>query len=160
MAPLEEIQKHSLMELVDALRPFVDQASEAKRLVDIWDYSFHTWGWKQLEYKLVIVMRKDLNLRVGKMIAQACHGMEILDGLDPETKAKWERSHKKKICLRTDSQADFDEILRKTIDAGLRHHVVTDLGFTELKEPTVTCLVIGPDESSRIDAITWRLTLL
>lgn len=50
MGPLEEIQRLTLIELVNALRPFVEgdtpQAKEAKRVVEKWDYAFKVWGWK------------------------------------------------------------------------------------------------------------------
>jgi hypothetical protein len=81
MGPLEEIRKMSLMELVDALRPYVKDPAP-KRLVDIWDHAFEVWGWREPmeEYKLVIVMRKDLKMRAGKMVAQGGHAVEgILD---------------------------------------------------------------------------------
>lgn len=49
MGPLEEIQRLTLMELVNALRPFVEgdkpENKEAKRLVEQWDYAFQVWGW-------------------------------------------------------------------------------------------------------------------
>jgi len=56
MGPLEDIQQASLIELVNALRPFAAMASpeypnspyvEARRLVEKWDRAFEVWGWKQ-----------------------------------------------------------------------------------------------------------------
>jgi hypothetical protein len=51
MGPLEEIRKACLLELVNALRPFVGddtpEAREAKRLVAIWEHAFKVWGWEK-----------------------------------------------------------------------------------------------------------------
>ena len=44
---------------------------------------------------------------------------------------------------------------------GLEVHMITDTGKTEFHGvPTNTCLAIGPDEASKIDAITGGLKLL
>lgn len=49
----------------------------------------------------------------------------------------------------------------KAVEAGLEVHLITDSGKTEFHgEPTRTCLVIGPDDAERIDAITGKLQLL
>lgn len=49
----------------------------------------------------------------------------------------------------------------KAIDAGLEVHLMTDSGKTEFhREPTRTCLAIGPNESEKIDEITGELQLL
>jgi PTH2 family peptidyl-tRNA hydrolase len=65
-----------------------------------------------------------------------------------------------KICCRVDSLHELMEIADKARKAGLEVHVVTDSGKTEFKEPTVTCLAIGPDTSEKIDPITGHLKLL
>jgi PTH2 family peptidyl-tRNA hydrolase len=52
------------------------------------------------------------------------------------------------------------EIYNKAKEAGLEVHIITDSGRTEFKEPTKTCLAIGPDLSEKIDTITGHLKLL
>jgi PTH2 family peptidyl-tRNA hydrolase len=164
MGPLEEIRKMSLMELVDALRPYTNDPAP-KRLVDIWDHAFEVWGWREPmeEYKLVIVMRKDLKMRAGKMVAQGGHAIEgILEaGIPAKVKEAWHNSGKKKICVRTDSEKQFFDVIETVKLAGIKHHVVTDSGLTEFGGvPTKTCVAIGPDKSTKIDIITGSLDLL
>ncbi len=121
-------------------------------------------------FKQVIVVRNDLNMRKGKMIAQGAHAsiMFLVHRLcDAEVGAKdhaiqeWVTHGMTKICVRADSEAELLEIAQKAQDAGLTVHVITDAGHTEFAGvPTKTCLAIGPDEEERIDAVTGNLKLL
>ncbi|MEK6884183.1 MAG: aminoacyl-tRNA hydrolase, partial [Nanoarchaeota archaeon] len=59
--------------------------------------------------KQVIIIRKDLNMRKGKMIVQGCHssiGAMVLGS--KSTIEKWNNSGNKKICVSVDS---LDELL-------------------------------------------------
>lgn len=122
--------------------------------------------------KQVIVMRNDLNMRKGKMIAQGCHAsMSFLsrrvfqkhDG-DPyfsNAEVEWFESSYAKVCVRVNSEDELMEIHNKAKEAGLEVHLITDSGKTEFHGvPTLTCLAIGPDYSSKIDQITGQLQLL
>jgi PTH2 family peptidyl-tRNA hydrolase len=120
------------------------------------------------EIKQVIVMRDDLNMRKGKMIAQGSHGsmafmsklMERKSQLTP-VQQQWFDSSYAKICVRVSSEEQLVEIYEKAKEAGLEVHLVTDAGRTEFHGvPTKTCLAIGPDFSSKIDPITGDLKLL
>ena len=58
MGPLEEIRKQTLMELVNALRPFAGSDSPEQKwaatLVEKWDHAFNGWGWtKEEDFKEV-----------------------------------------------------------------------------------------------------------
>ena len=121
-------------------------------------------------FKQVIVVRNDLNMRRGKMIAQGAHAstMFLIHRLcDAEVGAKdhaikeWLTHGMTKICVRVDSEAELLEIAQKAQDAELTVHVITDAGHTEFAGvPTKTCLAIGPDEEDKIDAVTGTLKLL
>ncbi len=66
-----------------------------------------------------------------------------------------------KICYRVDSENELLAIRDLASQQGLEVHMITDSGKTEFHGvPTNTCLAIGPDESSKIDAITGELKLL
>lgn len=124
------------------------------------------------EIKQVIVMRNDLGMRKGKMIAQGAHAAMsfITRRMNSGTthnvtisKAEkaWLNSSFAKICVRVDSLEELLEIKQKAEDVGLEVHLITDSGRTEFHgEPTETCLAIGPDYSERIDPITGDLKLL
>ena len=119
--------------------------------------------------KMVIVMRNDLNMRKGKMVAQGAHAATMCflnreDG-NSESDARiysWIiDSHMVKICVRVDSESELLEISQKAAAANLEVHVITDAGITEFAGvPTKTCLSIGPNDSAEIDRITGHLKLL
>lgn len=133
------------------------------------------------EVKQVIVMRKDLNMRKGKMIAQGSHasmafitrainwgslvsfsgGIVHLLVVIKEVAIKWMRESFAKVVLSVDSKQELDEIYNKAKEAGLEVHLVEDNGATEFHGvKTKTCIAIGPDYSNKIDLITGHLKLL
>lgn len=119
----------------------------------------------EYDLKQVIVMRTDLNMRKGKMIAQGAHAsMMFLAGREnalTATHLRWLRGSMAKICVRVDSEADLAEVYANARNAGLEAHIVTDAGHTEFHGvPTRTCLAIGPDRNDKIDAVTGTLKLL
>jgi peptidyl-tRNA hydrolase, PTH2 family len=126
--------------------------------------------------KQVIVMRNDLNMRKGKMIAQGSHAammflvhrmMNAHNGLLPEiqfTPEEWQwlsTGRMTKVCVRVDSEAELVDIERKCKDAQLPAYLITDAGVTEFGGvPTKTCLAVGPASAEKVDPITRHLKLL
>ncbi len=127
--------------------------------------------------KQIIVMRKDLNMRKGKMVAQGAHASlaAIINGgrfhrmdevvqfeivLD-DSLENWLSGNFKKVCCSIDSEAELLEIHQKAVDAGLRCALIKDSGLTEFGGvPTYTCCAIGPADPELIDPITGNLKLL
>ena len=129
--------------------------------------------------KQVIVIRKDLGMRKGKMAAQAAHA-------SMEAMRKIVDIYGEAECSRSVAMAAEDsDILRKWLDEGMTKIVVgarsldeliqlhygafysclpcgliRDLGRTEFGEQTLTALGIGPDHATEIDALTRDLPLL
>ena len=128
---------------------------------------------KDRVYKQVLVMRHDLKMRRGKQIAQGAHasmafpasrlkrsGCVAMNEFDEATQA-WLSGGFAKICCRVDSEDELLAIHDLATQQGLEVHLITDSGKTEFHGvATNTCLAIGPDESSKIDAITGELKLL
>lgn len=140
---------------------------------------------KNEKIKQVLVIRKDLNMRRGKSVAQGAHashkfltenilGIKTItdsDGLEHtiltvclKMKAKeiegWLKESKyAKICVTVDSLEELQEIDRKAREAYIPSYVVLDSGLTEFKEPTITAVAVGPASSEKIDAITGNLKL-
>jgi PTH2 family peptidyl-tRNA hydrolase len=78
-----------------------------------------------------------------------------------ESERAWLAGSFAKICCRVNSEEELISIYDTAIAAGLEVHLITDSGKTEFHgQPTRTCLAIGPDESSKIDAVTGHLELL
>lgn len=131
-----------------------------------------------MEPKQVIIIRKDCNMRKGKMIAQGAHASmkiffdrmlknkEINDVHKyslylTEEMNKWKEGSFKKICLYVNSEDELMDIYAKASKANLPVALIIDSGLTEFKgNPTRTCLAIGPDDSDLIDSITGHLQLL
>lgn len=132
--------------------------------------------------KQVIVMRKDLNMRKGKMIAQGAHASlkvlldaGALDGgaaADAGTAARfsvalspalaaWLGGRFTKVCVSVDSEAALDAVIEKARAAGVPCALVVDAGRTEFHGvPTKTCCAVGPAWTDEVDAITGDLPLL
>ncbi len=125
--------------------------------------------------KQVIVMRKDLNMRKGKMIAQGAHASMkvLLDAgalaADRSTfamqtwpaLADWLGGRFAKICVSVNSELELDAIMEKARAAGIPCALIVDSGATEFHGvPTKTCCAVGPAWADEIDAITGALPLL
>ena len=128
------------------------------------------------EAKQVIVMRKDLNMRKGKMVAQGAHaslGAVLLLQEDDQTGAlgygdsihvaflSWISGTFTKVCVSVDSEQALMDVCDAAEFAGLPVKLITDNGLTEFHGvPTKTCLAIGPAWSDEIDKVTGHLRLL
>jgi PTH2 family peptidyl-tRNA hydrolase len=136
-----------------------------------------------MSIKQVIVMRKDLNMRKGKMIAQGAHAsMKVFfdkmrtqknDRTDMYNKGRdkvmhlsneeleWAEGLFTKICVSVNSEAELLEAYNKAKEAGLNCALITDSGLTEFAGvQTNTCIAIGPNASEKIDLITGKFPLL
>lgn len=118
--------------------------------------------------KQVIVIRKDLNMRKGKMVAQGAHAslMAYMNAVKDIPKGAqdvflWLRDSKMtKICVGIDSEAELLELHLNAQKASLPCSLVLDAAHTEFKEPTYTSVCIGPAASEDIDKLTGHLKLL
>lgn len=129
--------------------------------------------------KQVIVVRKDLNMRKGKMVAQGSHAClkAVLDKMKANEDAvqtqfvlnidnksaiyDWLTGRFTKICVSVNSEAELLSIYNKAKEANLICSLITDAGLTEFNGvPTLTCCAIGPEWSIEIDSITGKLPLL
>jgi len=139
--------------------------------------------------KQIIVIRKDLKMRKGKIAAQAAHASMkvLLDNMIFEDErrphpflvidSKFTKlssvMHKKgclyrwlngaftKVVVSVDSEEELFEIKQKAMDAGIVNALITDAGKTEFHGvPTNTALAIGPEWASKLEPITGDLKLL
>jgi len=126
-----------------------------------------------MEHKQTIVLRKDLNMRKGKMIAQGAHasmrailklgrqeGENFVIPLDDRL-APWLLGRFKKICVSVNSEAELLALHEKAQSLGLITALIQDAGLTEFGGvPTYTAVAVGPDREDRVDAVTGNLPLL
>lgn len=125
--------------------------------------------------KQVIVVRKDLNMRKGKLAAQVAHASmkflidnNVAEG--PTTllvelsadEAAWLLSGSfTKVVVGCDSEGELRDLVLKAELLGTSVCSIIDSGKTEFKgEPTLTCAAFGPARADEVDAITGHLRLL
>ena len=111
--------------------------------------------------KQVIVIRKDLNMRKGKMVAQGSHaslGAYLTAPL--AYRNTWFASGQTKICVSVDSEEELLKIYKLAQEAKLPNALIRDAGHTELEPGTLTAVGIGPCEDDAVNEITGKLKLL
>jgi PTH2 family peptidyl-tRNA hydrolase len=126
------------------------------------------------DVKQVIVVRKDLNMRKGKIASQVAHasmkflldnneaerGDELVIKLTP-VEAMWLTGSFTKVVVSVDSEDALNDLVFKAEIEGIEVHTIIDSGRTEFGGvPTLTCAAFGPCESNVIDKITGNLKLM
>lgn len=135
--------------------------------------------------KMMIVMRRDLKMRKGKIAAQAGHasieavltalhkegrmsdlimtseGMCLKDeGREATPLSDWFRYGCAKVCVYVDSEEALLAIANKAREMGVIASVITDAGMTEFHGvPTKTCLALEPLPTEIADELTGGLPL-
>ena len=109
--------------------------------------------------KMMIVMRRDLKMRKGKIAAQA--GAITLPEDLPETPlTAWFTRGEAKICVYVDSEEELLALDREAKERGILSALICDAGMTEFHgEPTFTCLALEPLPAERADELTGNLPL-
>lgn len=125
-----------------------------------------------MEYKQVIVVRKDLNMRKGKMCAQASHAsmmflvkpgltVDRLSVVLTEEQIGWLTSPFTKVTCGVESEAELLAVAQRAREHGLEVHEVIDCGKTEFQGvPTRTCIAVGPHTVEKFAGVTDGLKLL
>lgn len=135
--------------------------------------------------KQMIVMRRDLKMRKGKIAAQAGHacvtavlaalareqrlgqiqadenGVTLAENAQSATPlSEWFSRGVAKVCVYVDSEEALLEIDRKAKEAGILSALICDNGITEFHgQPTYTCLAFEPALPEKVDPITGTLPL-
>jgi PTH2 family peptidyl-tRNA hydrolase len=132
-----------------------------------------------MKTKQVIIIRKDLNMRKGKMVAQGSHASlgVILNEIYKQRDEKkvvvegtwtsespfhsWLLGAFKKICVSVDSEQELYDLKEIADELNIPNLIIIDSGLTEFNGvPTATCMAIGPAEEVVINQITGHLKLL
>ena len=117
----------------------------------------------EMKFKLVVVIREDLEMSPGKLAAQVAHAA-VTCALNAKAKtpkwfSEWYAEGQKKVVLRVRDLDDLRALDEKARRANLTHAVIADAGLTELPPDTPTCLGIGPAPEGEVDRITGSLPL-
>lgn len=120
--------------------------------------------------KQMIVMRRDLHMRKGKIAAQAGHACvtAVLMALEREGRlgqidcqgdglclrptgrpatplSDWFQNGTAKVCVYVDSEEALLDLDRQAKEAGILSALICDAGMTEFHgQPTFTCLALEP----------------
>jgi peptidyl-tRNA hydrolase, PTH2 family len=123
--------------------------------------------------KMVLVLRKDLEMSPGKAVAQGGHAVQrvlaakqVLDRAKrtvtlelSEVAFEWYTNEEyKKVVLAAKSEAQLLALHEKAIEAGIPASLVWDNGLTEFNGVrTLTAMALGPAMAELIDPLTKRL---
>lgn len=127
--------------------------------------------------KQVIIVRRDINMNMGKTAAQVAHAsMAFLTKrieIDNDKSMRsflvpllpvfqeWLNESFAKIVLWVQTVEELHKLHEQALEADIEANFITDSGHTYFKGvPTVTCLALGPDYSDKLDPITRHLPLL
>lgn len=131
---------------------------------EIYDHAFQQLaGVPRVAYKMVLVVRSDLNMSVGKVAAQCSHAAVALYKRlvlgNPNLLADWEHEGQKKIVVSCKSEDELNALEKKAVSISLPCHTIKDAGRTEVAPGSKTVLVVlGPDYI--VDQVTGSLSLL
>lgn len=125
-----------------------------------------------MEHKQIIILRKDLNMRKGKLVAQGAHasmgailalmkreGNTLTLEMDERTEP-WLTGRFKKICVYVNTEQELLDLHKQALDAGMVCSLIQDAGLTEFGGvKTYTAVAIGPDREDKVDVLTKHLPL-
>lgn len=123
--------------------------------------------------KQVIVVRKDLHMRLGKIAAQVAHASMAFLVCNNNTnnpnkievdltqdEATWLQNLHTKIVCYCNSQDELEQLMLQAQVRNVQCFPIWDAGLTEFNGvKTLTCCSFGPCESCEIDPITGHLKL-
>lgn len=132
--------------------------------------------------KMILVVRKDLNMRTGKIAGQCAHAAcgilvsrlkripiwslpyEVIKFCCKKNEPLYIWLFQEaftKICVYVNSEKELLEIWNAAVEEGVDTKLIRDAGRTEFHgEETLTCCAIGPDFEEKINLITGHLPLL
>lgn len=115
------------------------------------------------EFKMVLVVRKDLPMTKGKVAAQCAHAAlacyEAAMKACPDFVTSWKRAGQAKITLQCDSEAELQRLEARASRLGVVARAIVDAGRTQIDPGTTTVLGVGPAPVTLVNEITGHLKL-
>ena len=116
------------------------------------------------EYKVVVLVRTDLDMGKGKMAAQVGHASVELalraQKMDRKSFDAWMSGGQKKVVLKVANKDEMIRYMNEARSSGLYTCMITDAGRTQVEPGSQTCVGIGPAPESEIDKVTGGLKML
>jgi PTH2 family peptidyl-tRNA hydrolase len=117
-----------------------------------------------MDFKQVIVVRRDIDMGTGKIAAQVAHaavmGAEKVKISRREWFKTWFAAGQAKVVVKVKSIEELMEVRKRAEELHLPVVQVQDSGLTQIPSGTITCIGIGPAPSDLIDEVTFELKLL
>jgi PTH2 family peptidyl-tRNA hydrolase len=118
----------------------------------------------QVEFKQVMVVRRDLGMGTGKIAAQVAHaavmGAEKTKAHRREWFDEWFEGGQAKVVVKVQSMEELMDVRKRAESLRLPVVQVQDSGLTQIPPGTTTCIGIGPAPADLIDKVTNDLKLL
>lgn len=115
-------------------------------------------------FKQVVVLRTDLKMGKGKLVAQAGHAfLEAYKKArknSPVTVKAWEATGCQKVAVKVTSEKELVFLFEKAKQFKLPAALIRDAGHTQVPAGSITAVAIGPAKESEIDKLTGELKLL
>lgn len=115
------------------------------------------------QLKQWIVLRKDLNMRKGKMVAQGAHASlsVVLSMKESKNVKTWMKKGCSKVVLGVDSEEELVQLAEIARKMGLPVSLIKDAGVTEFNGvPTLTAFALGPCQVRDATKVVGHLKLL
>jgi len=119
----------------------------------------------EFKYTQAIIVRKDIEIPKGKLAVQVAHAsigayLEAQKNFYQSYDADdWFEEGQRKIVFKVNRVNDLYNIKALADVKNIPNHLVEDFGCTVFKEPTVTCIGLGPCVIEKINEITKDLKL-
>jgi PTH2 family peptidyl-tRNA hydrolase len=113
-----------------------------------------------MDYKQCLIVRNDLKISCGKLCVQVSHAS--LDSYlisNRIIRRAWHNEGQKKVILEVNSEQELLDLAKKAQSRALECALIYDLGLTELKPNTLTCMGLEINENEVINEITGELNL-
>lgn len=117
-----------------------------------------------MEFKQVMVVRRDLGMGTGKIAAQVAHaavmGAENAKAHKREWFDAWFHAGQAKVVVKVQSMEELMDVRKRAESLRLPVVQVQDSGLTQIPPGTTTCIGIGPAPADLVDKVTSGLKLL
>lgn len=110
--------------------------------------------------KGVLLVRNDLKMGKGKIVAQAMHAAYSAAKRPSALSSRWGQNGFKKVSLKVESEEHMKALLKEISRANIPFSKIIDAGRTQVEPNTLTVAFVGPWFEDQIDRITGSLPLL
>lgn len=114
-----------------------------------------------MTFKQVIILRSDLGMQKGKLVAQGAHAsLGAYLKADEEDRDEWEATGQMKVAVKVESEKDIVMLFEQAKKMKIPACLIRDAGRTQVEPGSITALGLGPAKEQDLDKLTGQLKLL